>query len=362
MAFSRAALALLAALWLPLACKSRSAAKAAPEGSLPAEAAGSQPLQPWWVSPDDCRRSLASRPARAQGKARIGTWNIRWFPDGEAGDEREEEGTNIEWLACGVAHLDVDVLALQEFKAYAEAKPAIEQLIAALDRHTTGRWKLELEKCGKPEEGHVGLLWNASRVEARDFRESNEVLAGHACDADWRPALAAYFEFPGGFDTHVVVLHAVAGESRERMQLRERAFRSFPDLQRAAYRSHADTDLIVTGDFNTSGCAEGCEPKRTPASEIARLRELLELTKPALRLIPPTIDCSEYHDDRPYLLDHFAVSATTRELGEQARAAVDGYCTETRCSSEYDVGDRDIYDALSDHCPVVLEFEDRDLD
>jgi endonuclease/exonuclease/phosphatase family metal-dependent hydrolase len=367
MAFSRAFAATLAALLVTAACKSRKTVDTGPESAPPKQAQGELPraaedVPAWWVSPEDCRRALEARPPRRkQGRARIGTWNIRWFPDAEAGDERERKGTNVEWLACGIAQLDVDVLAVQEFKDYPEAKQASEQLTIALDRHTGGRWKLELEKCGKPEAGHVGLLWNTARVKARDFWESNELLVGKPCDLDWRPGLAGYFEFPGGFDAHIVALHAVAGESRERMEARQSAFRSFGQLQRAAFRRHADADLILVGDFNTSGC-DDCEPKRSSGWEVEQLRELLQRTKPALRLVPPTVACSEYHGNEPYLLDHFAVSSTTRELAADARAVVDGYCVESKCSSDYDQDQRDIYDDISDHCPLVLELTDRDLD
>jgi endonuclease/exonuclease/phosphatase family metal-dependent hydrolase len=367
MALSRGHAAALAGLVLALGCKSRSNVNTAPESAPPHAATErspeTEPLRAWWLSPEDCRRSLEARPPRREaGRARIGTWNVRWFPDGEVGDERERKGTNVDWVACGIAQLDVDVLAVQEFKAYPGALGAIDQLTTALDRHTGGRWKLELEKCGKPEDGHVGLLWNASRVKARDLRESNEPLVGRPCDLDWRPALVGYFEFPGGFDAHIAVIHAVAGESRNRVEQRESAFRSLEKLQRAALRSRADTDLIVLGDFNTSGCEDECEPTRPSSWEVDRLRELLLQTKPPLRLVPPTIPCTEYHGDTPYLLDHFAVSSSTRELTQDARAVVDGYCTESKCSSEYDQDERDIYDDLSDHCPVVLEFADRDLD
>ena len=52
------------------------------------------------------------------GRLRIGTWNVRWFPDGVPGvaPERRRNPTNIEWLACAIAYINVDVLGMQEIK------------------------------------------------------------------------------------------------------------------------------------------------------------------------------------------------------------------------------------------------------
>jgi endonuclease/exonuclease/phosphatase family metal-dependent hydrolase len=344
-----------------LGCETRSSANAEPSPSTPS-APSAEPAK-WWVSAEECQRSLEARPPRQpSGRARIGSWNIRWFPDGREGTQRLEHGTDIAWLACGIAQIEADVLGVQEFKIYPGAVQAIDKLIATLDRLTLGRWKLETEKCGKPEWGHVGLLWDSSRVTVRAIQEYAEPLVGNRCNLDWRPAMAGHFTFPGGFDTHVIVLHNVAGEERARFEGRARAFDAIDTLRDAVVKKHFDQDVVILGDLNTTGCAYDCNPERTSRHETDLLRTRLAKTSPSLDVVPSTLACSEYHDQAPYLLDHVIVSSATRELAKGARAAIDGYCTESKCSDDYEPEERDYYTQLSDHCPLLLDFVDRDLD
>jgi predicted extracellular nuclease len=72
-----------------------------------------------------------------------------------------------------------------------------------------------------------------------------------------------------------------------------------------------------------------------------------------------TPDCTEYFEGKAGTLDHLVVSTGMREVAATAR--VTGYCALAACA--------DIAGAmpaaaerLSDHCPVVVEIQDRDLD
>jgi hypothetical protein len=352
---------LLVAGALPLAlsigCRESTHDKTTPDGYESGTAAAPR----WWHSLEACRRSLAlDPPRRVAGRTRIGSFNVRWFPDGEPGTERQSPGTNVEWLACAIARLEVDVLAVQEFKSHPPTAGAFRDLVEYLARFAGGRWRIELEPCGRAADGHVGFVWDEDRARAHDLSEAPELLVGRDCDADWRPGLAAHFRFQGGFDAHVLALHAVAGHGPERLRDRTRIFAKIPEAVRAARGRIADDDVIVLGDFNTSGCSE-CEPAIPPDAELGRLSLSLENATPALRIVPSTLPCTEFQDDGPFALDFFAVSKGLGELPPDARAEVEGYCTESACRQNYEPPEN-VYERLSDHCPIVLGLSDRDLD
>src|SRR5262245_58720789 len=80
------------------------AARAAPSPELSPGAldqAGESP----WTSREACEKLVARgvRAHRAAGRARLGTWNIRWFPDGKPGKRVQSAGTDLAWLGCAIA-------------------------------------------------------------------------------------------------------------------------------------------------------------------------------------------------------------------------------------------------------------------
>jgi hypothetical protein len=87
----------------------------------------------------------------------------------------------------------------------------------------------------------------------------------------------------------------------------------------------------------------------------------LRSAQPPLQVVPSTRGCTEYHDDAPFALDLIAVSTDLAELPPGTKATVDGYCAESGCSRDYEPKERP-YERLSDHCPVLLDVSDRDLD
>ena len=54
----------------------------------------------------------------------VGTWNIRWFPDGDMTPGPSTIPTDLRWLSCVIAWMNVDVLAVQEILTTAEAQTA----------------------------------------------------------------------------------------------------------------------------------------------------------------------------------------------------------------------------------------------
>src|SRR5262249_3986984 len=143
---------------------------------------------------------------RAAGTARFASWNLHWFPDGKRGDEGA--GADLGWLACALAWLDADVIALQEVKQTPEAQQALTTVLGELNHLTGARFTARLDDCGSRVPQHVGLMWNASRVTASAF-ETVAALNPHgdACANELRPGYAARMQLPGGLDLPVVSAH-----------------------------------------------------------------------------------------------------------------------------------------------------------
>jgi hypothetical protein len=98
-----------------------------------------------------------------------------------------------------------------------------------------------------------------------------------------------------------------------------------------------------------------------PREEIAGLAAEL----PGLRPAPPDARCSGYYVAEPgrlarTLLDHFFPAAAMREAGAVAR--VSGFCASLGCPDSLRGSPPAAWERLSDHCPVLLDLEDRALD
>jgi hypothetical protein len=69
----------------------------------------------------------------------VGTWNIRWFPRGcPSNDTCPEKATDLPWLACTIAWMNVDLLALQEILTTPDAELSLNALRIELNRLAGG--------------------------------------------------------------------------------------------------------------------------------------------------------------------------------------------------------------------------------
>jgi predicted extracellular nuclease len=80
---------------------------------------------------------------------------------------------------------------------------------------------------------------------------------------------------------------------------------------------------------------------------------------PGFRRLPMTPNCTEYFEGKGGTLDHIVVSTSMQEAGATAR--VTGYCALAACANISGAMPA-ASGRLSDHCPVVVEIQDRDLD
>lgn len=309
-------------------------------------------------SPAECSQLLEARQrlARAPGTARFVSWNLRWFPDGSPSADAR---TDIRWLACTLAWLDADVVAVQEVKQTPRAERALAELLAELNRLSGARYVARLDDCGKRVQQHVGLLWNEARV-ASTGQQTVAALnpAGGACQDQLRPGFAARLRFPGGLDLTAISAHFKSKGDQRAFGLRGRSFAALPEVVAELARQARDQDVLLLGDLNTMGCDE-CSPRVSALEEQRAVEQ--QLARGRLALVPADSPGSHIYGGRATLLDHAVVSSGMRELPQAARSHVAGVCAEgARASSGREAARA--RRALSDHCPLVLDLSDRDLD
>ncbi len=314
-----------------------------------ANTGASAELSPW-ASKDACLRAVqANRGER--GNARVGTWNVRWYPDGGPGKKAATPGTDVAWLACAIALLDVDVLAVQEFKTLPRARAHTEELTRELARLTGGRWKAEFDSCPNEATQHVGLLWNEARAKASDQRTYGELNPhGEPCKDSLRPGFGAHFRFANGGSAYVVSVHFKSGTERRSHELRRASFQALEAVRRRASSVAPHAPLVVAGDFNTMGCSR-CSPSISAEEERGSFGALLEQAD--LAWVPSDLGCTGYYRRRGTLLDGFALSKGRASSGP---AQVSGYCQALSCAKDSGAQAPSAREALSDHCPVVLEL------
>jgi endonuclease/exonuclease/phosphatase family metal-dependent hydrolase len=309
-------------------------------------------------SSESCRELLRAgqRLARPPGTARFASWNLHWFPDGSPS---ADGASDLSWLACTLAWLDADVVAVQEVKQTPAAERALAELLAELNRLSGARYVVRLDDCGKRVQQHVGLLWNEARVASRSVQTIGALNpAGSACQDQLRPGLAAHLRFPGGLDLTAISAHFKSKGDERAFALRGRSFAALPGVVTELARQTRDADVLLLGDLNTMGCDE-CTPRVSALDEQRAVRS--QLARGQLSLVPADAQASLIYAGRAALLDHVVAPSNMRELPQNARSHVAGSCAAGASKLRGRAAER-ARRALSDHCPLVLDLSDRDLD
>jgi endonuclease/exonuclease/phosphatase family metal-dependent hydrolase len=318
-----------------------------------------------WTSPEGCQQVVAGGgrmvPANP-ATLRVGTWNIRWFPRGcPSNSTCPDKATDIPWLACTMAWMHVDLLALQEILATPDAEFSLNSLRAELDRLTGGSWQVDLQACGGTSDQHGGFLWKSARVtllQRTDMWELNGAASGpadNACVGNLRPGRYALAQTPIGVDFHMLSVHFDSGTSNRDYGHRRQATQRIGDLKIGSTPIlELDRDVLVLGDYNTMGRDD--PPPVSAQEEIAVFDQELA---PGFRRLAMTPNCTEYFEGNAGALDHVVVSTGMQEAA--ATAHVTGYCAVAACANMTGAMPA-AANRLSDHCPVLVDIQDRDLD
>jgi len=309
-----------------------------------------------------CEAQLAARQRPTSRGPRVGTWNVRWFPYGSTNRRDGARATDLRWLACAIASLDVDVLAVQEFVQDPGGRGALIDLRARLDALTGGRWREHLDDCPGTGFQHIGFLFDSARVQL----QAPQVLAAlnpgdGACDRSLRPGLGAYARFGGGPDLHLVALHLDSGVTARDFGHRVLSVNALERVLPQLARTAADPDLLVLGDFNTMGCKD-CAPPVTAETELARMDARLRALTLTRIAAPAGQSCSQYYRGKAGALDHVVARAGMDELAPGSVVEIHGPCRDLACGPAAAGEDVDAWQHLSDHCPIVIELQPRDRD
>ncbi|UCE63888.1 MAG: endonuclease/exonuclease/phosphatase family protein [Nitrospirota bacterium] len=319
-----------------------------------------------WASRDQCEEVVTKGGHMAPVKAttlRLGTWNVRWFPIGmpEAKPGDDSQRTDLEWLACTMLWMQVDIWAIQESLDTSEAQNAWKKVIKLLQEKSGGTWRWSPQSCGRPNDHHIGYLWNAGRVTLSQFdslwqfnvkAESSQ----HPCEGGLRPGHYARVQSgeEGGVDFHLIALHLKSGPTVDGVEKRHRALNQIDNVIRPLLEQ--DQDVVILGDLNTMGAGDW----KSQGYELKSVRRQVAKEKPGFHDLPPTPQCTHYFRGRGGWLDHVIVAKDMQEVIEVS-AKVSGYCAVAGCKrikGDYPLA----YRRLSDHCPVIFEIRNRDED
>ncbi|MBC7792652.1 MAG: endonuclease/exonuclease/phosphatase family protein [Clostridia bacterium] len=312
-----------------------------------------------------CAEALVAgdRLVRYGGQVRIVSWNIRWFPDGHPGKTpKPGGGTNVTWLACALSWLDADVVVLEEIKRVPHALKATDALLAELTRLTSATWSIVVDDCPDPSRQHIAFLARADRVRLSGVRTRGEIdptflsNGTPSCPGRLRPGLSAYVKsLRGKADFHLVGVHLDSGKNRRDYDDRNAALDVLGPLRKTLREIAADDDVLVMGDFNTMGCSECSVSAAEERTALPRVLGPL-----GYRVASAGLACTEYYKDHGSTLDHVLVSTTMKEAAG-ASVKVSGVCAALDCKPLDATWLPSLAD-LSDHCPVVIDFADKDLD
>jgi endonuclease/exonuclease/phosphatase family metal-dependent hydrolase len=310
-----------------------------------------------FAGPGVSAAELPPGPPRA-GNLRLAAWNIRNFPY----DDRPQypdlgyfRHTNICDLEQVLKGLDADVLGVEEIRE----PQRFERILRASGK---GREYRAVFSAGGGRWGqHVGIAWDQERLRlAAQPQEVKEV----ALDDTLRPALAAYLRstHPDGVDLTVVEVHLRAGPRGYDERLEQ--YRRLATWVNGWVQKVGDEDVVVQGDFNTTG-----PPGGTAADELAAADQILGGA--GLRRLVNTTGCSEYWEGPgkpdgvqiPGLLDQVYVRGL-QELDRDVPLQSWLHCFLAGCQqliSRPGHEDGTFWD-VSDHCPLTYQIEDKDLD
>jgi endonuclease/exonuclease/phosphatase family metal-dependent hydrolase len=315
-----------------------------------------------FLSATACESYLRTRPRPAKRGPRIGSWNIRWFPHGSKDGRDPDRRTDLAWLGCAIASLDVDVLAVQEIVQDPAGRNALLDLLAQLDSRTLGQWRAELDECPGSGRQHVGLLFDSNRVEVSAIGPVAALNPGkRACDRNLRPGYGLYARFQGGPDLEIVTVHLDSGVTARDFGNRVRSLSRLDAVATELARREHDTDLLVLGDFNSMGCKD-CDSPVDAKDEIDRIDALLAPLSLRRIPLPDASPCTHYQRGHAGILDHMVAHASMEELAVGARLEVYGPCKDLQCRQPARGERPAALERLSDHCPIVIELQGGDRD
>jgi len=322
-------------------------------------------VQNVWASRQSCLNIVQNggRMTKNSSHLRLATWNIRWFPIGQPQDQRSNQAnpTDLEWLVCAIRWMEVDILSIQESLATSSANRAWKKITTLLTEHTGESWKWYRQPCGRSDGHHIGLLWNASKVTLSNFKSLWQLNAkansnNDPCAKGLRPGQYAWVQsqYPQGVDFHLIAVHLKSGPTVFAVEQRHKALNQIDHTVKPLL--YQDQDVVILGDFNTMGAGD----RRSQLYEVKAMQRKVGKEAPGFQDLRITPQCTHYFRGQGSWLDHVLATKSMEEMITTS-ARVSGYCGIANCKKIR--GDYpQAYQTLSDHCPIVVEITNKDLD
>jgi endonuclease/exonuclease/phosphatase family metal-dependent hydrolase len=289
-----------------------------------------------------------------ENSLRIASWNVRNFPLDERPQDEDlgySRRTNICDFEAAFGGLDADLYGLQEVNDIRRFQPILRR--ACGERSMDVRYSAGGGRHGQ----HLAIAWDNSILElVGNPIEIPELVL----EPGMRPAFAGYFRSlrTGGVNFTVVVVHLESGP--DNFGDRRRQNRELATWLDRWVGEVGDADVIVLGDFNTTG-----SPRGGLEGELQSVDAILG--RAGLERLDNPLGCTSYWEGRgdrdgiqvPSLLDHvfvggFGTDAISRPLEAWL------HCSRFRCEDLISrVGEEDgTFWDVSDHCPLTFEIRD----
>ena len=289
----------------------------------------------------------------AEGSLRVASWNVRNFPlderpqDDDLGYSRR---TNICDFETALGGLDADLYGLQEVNDIRRFQPILRR--ACGERTMQVRFSAGGGRFGQ----HLAIAWDDSVLElvGKPMEISELVL-----EPGMRPAFAGYLRSRRveGVDFTLVVVHLESGPGN--FGDRRRQNRALSSWLERWIEEIDDPDVIVLGDFNTTG-----SPRGGLEGELQSVDAILG--RVGLERLHNPLGCTSYWEgggerdgvQQPSMLDHVFVGgfgAVTTPLEAWL------HCARWQCEdliSRSGEEDGTFWD-VSDHCPLTFEIRDQ---
>jgi hypothetical protein len=170
--------------------------------------------------------------------------------------------------------MQVDILAIQESLATPEATQAWEAITNQLSKQTGDTWRWHRQPCGRPDDHHLGLLWNDSRVALSKFDSlwqfnSKASSARNACTSGLRPGHYAFVQSrqKDGADFHLIAVHLKSGPTVFAVEQRQKAFNRIDKAVAPLLKKDHDVVIREIGNHKSlnSSISGGLSAKKSPA-------------------------------------------------------------------------------------------------
>jgi len=255
----------------------------------------------------------------------VGTFNIEWLGDG-INDRKPRTEEDYKLIAQVISDTDADILGLQEI----ENEQALLKVLQYLPEY-------------KAEVGELGFQQNVAIIYKHNIyvKVIEEYTPLIIEDTRLRPGLVAEVQ-KGNFDFIFKVVHFKSTSRFDNTdELRQRSY-DLRTEQAEIVSNWADSilsigkeqDLIIVGDFNCNPLRE----KNPTLMSIIDYHDLFFITENQESCKNPAWDS----------IDHIVISTSAKN--RKIKHSVYSY-------NIYDAYNETAVESISDHCPVIVQFE-----